>query len=143
VLLDSEGKYWPADRDRGTLPGGTPLVMTYLPVEGGRHHLSIKSNDAGAALRVLDLFDDVQGGKLDVFGDAVDSEPQRPLKGKARSQDFRLINQSGLVRLISLTGFIRRDDRRRLPVRSFIAEFTKTGAVWMCPWRGPMVPRSA
>jgi AsmA-like protein/uncharacterized protein DUF3971 len=127
VLLDSEGQYWRRIEIDGTLPGGTPLKMTYLPVEGGRHHLSIKSDDAGAALRVLDIFDDVQGGKLDVYGDAVDSEPQRPLTGKAEIQDFRLINQSGLVRLFSLTGFIDAMTGEGFQFDRFVAEFTKTG----------------
>ncbi|HWA45571.1 MAG TPA: AsmA-like C-terminal domain-containing protein [Hypericibacter adhaerens] len=126
VLLDSEGEYWHQIEIDGILPGGTPLTMTYLPVEGGRHHLSIKSNDAGAALRVLDIFDDVQGGRLDVFGDATDSEPNRPLTGKAEIQDFRLINQSGLVRLISLTGFIDAMTGEGFQFDRFTTEFTKT-----------------
>jgi len=127
VLLDREGKYWRRIEIEGTLPGGTPLVMTYLPVEGGKHHLSITSNDAGAALRVLDIFDDVQGGKLKVIGDATDSEPQRPLKGKAEIQDFRLINQTGLVRLFSLTGFIDAMTGEGFQFDRFVADFTKTG----------------
>jgi hypothetical protein len=127
VLLDSEGEYWHQIEIDGILPGGTPLTMTYLPVEGGRHHLSIKSNDAGAALRVLDIFDNVRGGKLDVFGDATDSEPHRPLTGKAEIQDFRLVNQSGLVRLFSLTGFIDAMTGEGFQFDRFVAEFTKTG----------------
>jgi len=127
VLLDSEGEYWHQIEIDGILPGGTPLTMTYLPVEGGRHHLSIKSNDAGAALRVLDIFDNVQGGKLDVFGDATDSEPHRPLTGKAEIQDFRLVNQSALVRLFSLTGFIDAMTGEGFQFDRFVAEFTKTG----------------
>jgi hypothetical protein len=126
VLLDHEMQYWERIEIDGTLPGGMPLVMTYLPVEGGKHHLSITSDDAGSALRVLDIFDDVKGGKLKIFGDAIDSEPLRPLAGKAEIQDFRLINQSALVRLFSLTGFIDAMSGEGFQFDRFVAEFTKT-----------------
>jgi hypothetical protein len=126
VLLDHDMQYWRRIEIDGTLPGGMPLVMTYLPVEGGRHHLSITSDDAGSALRVLDIFDDVKGGTLKVFGDAVDSQPLRPLTGKAEIQDFRLINQSALVRLFSLTGFIDAMSGEGFQFNRFVAEFTKT-----------------
>jgi hypothetical protein len=127
VLLDREGKYWRRIEIDGTLPGGTPLVMRYVPIDGGKHDLSIVSDDAGAALRVLDIFDDVQGGRLKVIGTAIDSEPQRPLTGKAEIQDFRLINQSGLMRLFSLTGFIDAMTGEGFQFDRFVAEFTKTG----------------
>jgi hypothetical protein len=127
VLLEHETEYWKQIEIDGILPGGMPLTMSYLPVEGGNHHLSIKSDDAGAALRVLDIFDDVKGGKLVVYGDAVDSVPQRPLTGRAEIQDFRLINQSGLVRLFSLTGFIDEMSGEGFQFDRFVADFTKTG----------------
>jgi hypothetical protein len=127
VLLDHDQEYWRRIEIEGDLPGGTPLVMRYVPIEGGKHDLSIVSDDAGAALRVLDIYDDVRGGKLKVIGTAIDSEPQRPLTGKAEIQDFRLVNQSGLMRLFSLTGFIDAMTGEGFQFNRFIAEFTKTG----------------
>ncbi|MGH6942190.1 DUF3971 domain-containing protein [Hypericibacter sp.] len=126
VLLEHETEYWRQIEIDGILPGGAPLTMTYLPVEGGRHHLAIKSNDAGSALRVLDIFDDVKGGTLNVYGDSTDSVPKRPLTGRAEIQDFRLINQSGLVRLFSLTGFIDEMSGEGFQFDRFVADFTKT-----------------
>jgi hypothetical protein len=126
VVLEHETEYWRQIEIDGILPGGAPLTMTYLPVEGGRHHLAIKSNDAGSALRVLDIFDDVKGGTLNVYGDSTDSVPMRPLTGKAEIQDFRLINQSGLVRLFSLTGFIDEMSGDGFQFDRFVADFTKT-----------------
>jgi len=127
VLLDHDKDYWQRIEIEGTLPGGTPMTMHYVPIEGGKHDLSILSDDAGSALRVLDIFDDVRGGKLKVIGTAVDSVPQRPLTGKAEIQDFRLINQSGLMRLFSLTGFVDAMTGEGFQFNRFVAEFTKTG----------------
>lgn len=130
ILLDHDAAYWDRIEIDGTLPGGTPVTMRYAPDGAGNHQLLIASDDAGAALRVFGIFDDVRGGKLKIIGQAVDSVPQRPLKGKADIQDFRLVNQPALARLLSvatLTGLIDVLTGEGFQFNRFVSDFTKTG----------------
>lgn len=130
ILLDHDAAYWDRIEIDGTLPGGTPLTMRYGPDGAGKHQLLIASDDAGAALRVLDIFDNVRGGKLKITGEAVDSQPQRPLEGKAEIKDFRLVNQPALARLLSvatLTGLIDVLTGEGFQFDRFVSDFTKTG----------------
>jgi hypothetical protein len=129
VTLRHDGQYWDQVLLDAILPEHAPLSIRYEPV-GGRHHLSVTSPDAGAALRAFDIMDTVKGGTLTVTGESDDSAPQRPLIGKAEIADFRLLRASVLARLLTmatLTGFVDVLTGEGFQFNRFESDFTKTG----------------
>jgi len=75
----------------------------------GLRYLSIASDDAGAALRTLDLYDNILGGTLDLKAAYTDPRPNAPLQGVLKVQDYAMIDAPAFAELIgvmSLTGVL-------------------------------------
>src|SRR5262249_43381547 len=92
--------------------------------------LSITAEDAGTALKILGVIDDVVGGKLTITGTALDNDPKRAIRGRAEVSAYRLVNQSALVRLLTIAAFPGIVDAmtgRGFQMYRFEADFTKTG----------------
>lgn len=83
------------------LPNGRSLVIKMQPKDGKRV-LNVASNDAGEALRTLDLYDDVVGGQLALKGEFEDNTPDAKLVGHVAVENFRLIDAPVLARLLSI-----------------------------------------
>jgi hypothetical protein len=114
----------------GSLPGGKLLTLRWLPAAGATHQLSISTDDAGAALKLLDIVGNVVGGHLTITGTASDADPKRPIKGHAEISEYRLVKQSALVRLLTiatLTGLADALTGEGFQMYKFIGDFTKTG----------------
>lgn len=129
LVLDHSGDYWERLELDATLDKGSSVMLRYVPVEGQRHELKVEASDAGAALRLLKIIDDVRGGTLAITGEADDNAPSRPLTGKAEINDFRLVNQPALGRLLSiatLTGLIDALTGEGFLFQRFVGSFTKT-----------------
>lgn len=70
--------------------------LSVAPLEGGRRHLTMQGSDAGTLLKILDAYDGMRGGKLDLamdFGGA-------PAKGVLKMDDARLVNAPGFIKLL-------------------------------------------
>jgi hypothetical protein len=92
--------------------------------------LSVIADDAGAALKLLDIVGNVVGGRLAITGTANDAEPRRPITGHAEISEYRLVRQSALVRLLTiatLTGLADALTGEGFQMYKFIGDFTKTG----------------
>ena len=125
-----DGLHWLNMEADGTLPGGKALTLRWLPAASGTHRLSIVADDAGAALKLLDIVDNVVGGRLSITGTAVDSVPKRPIKGHMEISEYRLIKQSALIRLLTiatLTGLADALTGEGFQMYRFTGDFTKTG----------------
>ena len=125
-----DGLHWEYMQADGTLPGGKPLTLRWLPAAGGTHQLSIVADDAGAALKLLNVVDNVVGGRLSITGTAIDSVPKRPIKGRVEISEYRLVKQSALVRLLTiatLTGLVDILTGEGFQMYKFTGEFTRTG----------------
>lgn len=83
----------------GATPGGTPFQVGVEPQAGGRR-LSGSTGDAGGLLRMFDVIDTMQGGRMTVTGRFDDSRPDHPLSGTAELLDFRIRNAPVLARLL-------------------------------------------
>ncbi len=125
-----DGLHWQSMEADGNLPGGKALTLRWLPADGGTHQLSIVTDDAGAALKLLDIVGNVVGGHLAITGTANDADPKRPIKGHAEISEYRLVKQSALVRLLTiatLTGLVDALTGEGFQMYKFIGDFTKTG----------------
>lgn len=101
--------WWDLVAFQATLPGGAPITFDYRPGEPGEHTLNIATSDGGSALRVLGLYDSVEGGTLSITGKVKDNQAWRPLRGRIDMSSFRLINTPFIARFLTvatLTGVV-------------------------------------
>lgn len=68
----------------------------------GLRYLSITSNNAGAALRTLDLYDNIIGGAFDLKAAYTRVRKNAPLEGVVKITDYALKNPPVFARLIGL-----------------------------------------
>ncbi len=130
LAFDYDGLHWQSLDAQGRLPGGKPITVRWQPVGGGTHQLSITAEDAGAALKVLGIFDDAVGGRLAITGSASDADPKRAITGHVEVSEYRLIRQSALLRLFSMALFTGLADAltgEGFEMYQFTGDFTKTG----------------
>lgn len=86
----------------------TPIEATIIPSPQGRK-VVLQSNDAGEALRALDMYDTMYGGRLILDGTYLDATKGKPLVGKINIFDFRVKDAPVLAQLLnlsSLTGIL-------------------------------------
>ncbi|MEQ8369090.1 MAG: AsmA-like C-terminal domain-containing protein, partial [Alphaproteobacteria bacterium] len=85
----------------GQVGRGAPLLVQLTPVAGGRA-LRVHSDDAGAALRALGLFDRVFGGRMEVRAAYDDSQDPALMTGRLQMVDFRTVSDPVVARIAAL-----------------------------------------
>lgn len=130
--LSSDGKVWTQAHLSGEVGGGgKPFVIDLSPFEGNRR-LKMETANAGALLRALDLFDDMQGGNLTIEGTINDDVPRRPLVGSIRVNNYRITKVPALAKLLSLaalTGVVDSLQGDGIGFSSLISPFKYDGGV--------------
>ncbi|MEX2644607.1 MAG: AsmA-like C-terminal region-containing protein [Acetobacterales bacterium] len=103
-----DGDLWRSIVIRGGVGEGGTMELRLGP-DGDRRDIVITSNDAGAALRTFGLYDDMNGGTMNIKGVFNDAHPKHPLVGVADVRDFRIRNAPAMAKLLSiasLTGIL-------------------------------------
>jgi hypothetical protein len=67
---------------------------------GGRHTLDMKSADAGAVLRFLDIYKHMEGGAIAV---ALAGAADGPMRGTVDARNFQIVNEPKLASIVSTT----------------------------------------
>ncbi len=101
---------WRVLRLDATVPGrfsrrndtDSPLSVNYAPQADGRQAIRVEAPDAGAALRALDLYDDLVGGRLVIDGVARAPAPDSPLDAEVDLRDFRVHDAPILARILTV-----------------------------------------
>jgi hypothetical protein len=83
----------------GVKDGGAAFTLSIVP-DGKVRKLSGDTADAGGLLRVLDIDDKIERGRMTLAGTYDDSRPDHPLTGTAIVQDFRVHDAPVLGRLL-------------------------------------------
>lgn len=78
------------------------LKFDYIPRPNGEFLLSVDSNNAGATLKVLRLYDNMRGGNLRI--DAKRGK-NKEFVGHAKMRDFRIYNTPVLAKLLTVASF--------------------------------------
>jgi hypothetical protein len=80
-----------------------PLLAVIAPDAGGRS-VKVTAADAGALMRALNLGHTIDGGRLSVSAQYLDSQVDsaggRPLSGRAEMDDFRVLKGAGFGKLL-------------------------------------------
>jgi hypothetical protein len=105
---------------------GVPLLMQIIPQPAGRR-LLVKSDDAGGALRALNIYDNMRGGKLQIEG--VYKDPGRDvLTALLRVENFNITRApilGQLLNLSSLSGIMQNLSGQGIKFDKFTADFTQ------------------
>ena len=124
MIRDRDG--WTFMDIRGLAEGMEPVAFEFRPLEPGSPNraFTLDSGNAGTVLRALNVFGDVQGGRLSVKGtmDANDI-----VTGVARIGDFRVVEAPALARILSvaaLTGILESLTGPGLAFQSATVPFT-------------------
>lgn len=127
-----DGYKWRGLSVDGSFAGGKRFKMSMTPGEKGNRVLSIKSEDAGAMLKVLGYYKYMVGGSLDMSATFDDMAPGAPLKGKLLVKDYRIIEAPVLAHLVSimaLTGILESLEGDGLAFSSLDVPFTLSKGV--------------
>lgn len=106
--MNFDGLVWREVHLTATLGPGESLVVDVIP-EGEKRRLKVVSNDAGAALRKFELYENLIGGQLSVEAVYDSLKPDSRLKGTAKIDNFRIVKAPVLAQLLSiasLTGIL-------------------------------------
>ena len=131
VLGIRDGR-WEAINAEAKLANGSTLALQ-LGGGGTGRVLQMTADDAGAALRAFDIFDNMVGGRLLLAATLEGAGADDVITGELRIDEHRLVNAPLLAKILSvasLTGIIDLLRGEGLPFRKLIVPFTKrTGLV--------------
>ena len=120
---------------KGDFTGGSVLV-TLKPNATGQSELRIKSENAGAALRVLDIYDTMIGGVMDIRGTQISGGGVNDIRGRAIISNFTIVKAPFLAKLInlfSLSGLTELLQNKGIEFKNLKTDFewkeTKSGQV--------------
>jgi hypothetical protein len=82
-------------------PNGSSLVVRIEPDRRGRRRFDLYAEDAGDAMRGMQLLTEIVGGKLTVNGTFDDTSPAHPLSGDLKMQNFTVVRMPLLARILS------------------------------------------
>lgn len=86
---------------KGGFTGGTVSVLLQ-PNAKGQSTLQIKSDNAGGALKALDLYDQMVGGQMDIRGTQIAGGGINDIAGRGMITNFTIVKAPFLAKLINL-----------------------------------------
>jgi hypothetical protein len=101
AYLFSDGVHWQVLSIDAALPGRGKASLRFGEA-GGRRSLRITTDNFGALLRLFDVSDRIEGGRLQVTGAAQDQGPRRVLRGRVEGADYRVVRAPVLARVLSV-----------------------------------------
>ncbi|MCB9988406.1 MAG: hypothetical protein H6868_03620 [Rhodospirillales bacterium] len=84
--------------------GKGDVYFRLKPNETGKMMVRLEADDAGSMLRAFDLYENVEGGKLVLYGEAPDIQRRKVLVGNVQISDFHVTKAPVLARLLSGIG---------------------------------------
>jgi uncharacterized protein involved in outer membrane biogenesis len=100
--LFREGDNWQSARIDARFVNGHELSLRFGS-ESGKRGLSFLSDDLGSTLSLLDVTENIVGGRVAVTGQVSDAAGKRVLRGHVDGDDYNLIRAPGLAKVLSLT----------------------------------------
>jgi hypothetical protein len=99
-----DGKRWRGIAMDAKVGRGTPLALRLVEIAGGRA-LQVTTQDAGAALKALNITDTVVGGALTIRATADDRKPDAGFVGSTDLRNYRITRAPVMARLLAMASF--------------------------------------
>jgi hypothetical protein len=96
-----EGDNWQKAQIDARFVNGHELSLRFGN-ETGRRSLSFEAEDLGSTLSLLDVTDNVAGGRVTVTGEASDASGKRIVRGHVEGENYRLVRAPVFARILSL-----------------------------------------
>lgn len=100
VDIDGEGHFNTLDLD--ATAGQGKVVIRYRPDETGKRVFRMEADDAGATLRAFGVYENIVGGRLDIYGEPIKGYNDRNVKGLGTITDFKVVRAPTLARLLGM-----------------------------------------
>ncbi len=97
-----EGEEWEAARIDAHFANGHELRLRFGG-DVGKQDLTFHSDDLGSTLSLLNVTDNIVGGRVTITGQVSDAAGKRVLHGHVDGESYNLIRAPGLARVLSLT----------------------------------------
>ena len=131
-IVSRHGDKWTDINLQGRLEGNKEFKLTVKPQDGRTRAVTISAEDAGAALRGFDVYENMTGGTLELKGTFDDTKLSSPLTGRLTVEDYRVVEAPALAHLISLmalTGILESLQGDGLSFTTLDAPFVFDGGV--------------
>ncbi|WP_242442844.1 DUF3971 domain-containing protein [Magnetospirillum sp. 15-1] len=102
ATLTRDAQEWQSVHVKGGLGGGKSFTAMVQPGGARQRNFTIGSDDAGATMRVFDIYGDLMGGNLSIDGHIDDSRPEQPYSGVIKVTDYHVRNAPVLARLLTV-----------------------------------------
>ena len=99
--LVSDGPHWTEATVVLGLSAKSGVTMNFGGTAGARQ-FKLTSDDFGALLKLVDVYDNVQGGNFALTGTAEDRDGKRVLVAEATGGDYRVVGAPALAQLLSV-----------------------------------------
>lgn len=80
--------------------GAGDLFVRYMPDASGKRTFRLDAQDAGATLKAFDIYGDIIGGQLVIYGEPIKGVFDRNLIGRAEMTNFKVVRAPALARLL-------------------------------------------
>lgn len=109
IYMDMSNKGDVRQFELDAIAGSGPLFLRFKPGSNGKMSVHLEAQDAGSVLRAFDVYENVQGGQMKIYGEQVIEANSRRLllRGSGEMTNFRVVKAPVLARLVgglSLTG---------------------------------------
>jgi len=101
VHLLHQGEDWQSARIDARFIDGRELRLRF-GVETAKKELSFTSDDLGSTLSLLNITDNIVGGKVTVTGQVSDATGKQVLRGHVDGENYNLVRAPGFARVLSL-----------------------------------------
>lgn len=85
--------------------GTSDIYLRYKPDKDGKRVFRMQTDDAGAALKAFQVYNNIIGGKMVIYGEPVNHVFDRNLTGIAEITDFKVVEAPVLTKLLSILSF--------------------------------------
>jgi len=86
---------------KGSVDGGS-ISVQISPNSAGKTTLAIKSDNAGSALKTLDIYDNIIGGQMDIKGTQITGGGINDIVGRGMVTNFTIVKAPFLAKIINL-----------------------------------------
>jgi len=93
--------HWESLAVTGTLDDAIPTSLNIWRVSPEERRFAYVADDAGAAIRAVDVFDHARGGSLEIRARIDDADPDRPSQGVMWATDFVMTQSPILTQILS------------------------------------------